>query len=210
MNPCVMWGGGMVSSPCHHMVQKTNKMKQKAHLTKEKNCFPAYYCAENDKNIAGASTFGSEGNDTAFPHGVIFVLFLHRIFKLDIFRNLKRSWTVLDVRSGSLFGKIMDTSRQLAVVNVLHSWSIQGFLCQKHQKGSATSVPHPAAGVVQTCFRLSRPNISQALLRHSVSNGVFLGWCPRHPPYWGAIKRGKKTSLKHHFLMSSALQQSFL
>lgn len=49
------------------------------------------------------------------------------------------------------------------------------FLVPETRNWLNVPVPRPTVGVVQMGFRWSWPNISQALVRHRVSNGVFLG-----------------------------------
>lgn len=113
---CDVRGNGVITTLPYG--RKTEKKKQNVWLTGKENCLPAYSCAENNQSIAGASISIGERKVTAFhrlQYLLTLLLCLHQIYDSDLFRNSKRFWTVLDVCSGTLFGKMMVTSRQLAV-----------------------------------------------------------------------------------------------
>lgn len=148
MNPCVMWGGGMVSSPCYHLVERWRIWRKKVWLTAKK--------------IAGASISGGERKMTAFHHLqdlLTFVLRLRYIYKIGPLQKFQK---FLDC-----FGCVQRINNGLAVDFFFFSFSLlfpvttcdqfKVFSCQERQKGWTAAVPAPgptcgtAADVFQIC-----------------------------------------------------------
>lgn len=120
MNPCVMWGGNGVFAMLPYG-KKMENWSKKVRSTGKENCFPAYFCAEKNQSIAGGSISGGEGRKsdsllspavsaTVSSASAPILCLIGPLHKLK-----KRSRTVLDVRRGILFRKMMVTSRQLAL-----------------------------------------------------------------------------------------------
>lgn len=180
---CDVGRGGMVSSPCYHLVEKWRIWRKKVWLTAKK--------------IAGASISGGERKMTAFHHLqdlLTFVLRLRYIYKIGPLQKFQK---FLDC-----FGCVQRINDGLSV-DFFFSFSLlftvttcdqfKVFLVPGTTKRLNSSSPSTGSNLWDCCRRvsdLSRSNISQALLRRCVSNGAFLEWCPRHSQHWGVIKRG--------------------
>lgn len=168
--------------------RKTKKMKQRVWLMGKENCFPAYSCAENTKSIARADISGGERKVKVFhrlQYLLTFLLHLHQIYKLDLFRNSEGLGLFWGHCLGENDGHLQTAGSMYFFLIIIHSDNITFFIhdqfkvsCARNNKTYQQQRWQHQVQPWDCCRRvsnLSQPNTSQALLWRCVSNGVFLG-----------------------------------